>query len=130
MKSSIDKSLLLLLVFITTSCSHFIEKSYTEPICINKLKSLLIFNGWEISKENLNVVILKKGKKLVATNDYESEDLEVQIHIDQAKTPQVIEVGNYGIYFELKMMSPRFKRISSYIDDFIKKTKCPMMKSI
>lgn len=115
------KYILLITVFLLSSCSLFVRKEYRGSNCLPKISHYLISENWELTSTSDTELEFRVGNSFVPTFDYEGDELEVQVVIKKNNKTYSIEVGNYGLYIELVQMKPRFARISETIDGFIKK---------
>lgn len=120
---SFNFKMALLTCLLFTSCSLFVKTSHFKKECIDVIDQELINNGWEKS-ENKNIIEYKKGANIMPTLDYDDEGLEVQILIEKSPNGFIMEVGNYGMYPELKLMEQRFKRISDKLISLMEESKC------
>ena len=114
---------LLCFIFLSSCYNLYITKDYSGSQCYQIVDEYLQSQGWERNVESEKIVFIK-GQSIKLTLDYDSEGLEVQVHLQQKKDGAFdVSVGNFGMVGELSQMKNRFERISSKLDEKIKE-KC------
>ncbi len=105
---------------IASSCANvYVTKAYSRPECFDYTASYLRSQGWDESREGANL-IFRKGANIVPTLDYDTETLEVQVHLRQLPDNTFeVAVGNLGMAGEIHLLRNRFHRISSKLDEKI-----------
>ena len=104
-----------------SSCSSiYVTKDYSGSQCYKIVDDYLQDQGWERTVEDDKIVFIK-GQSVKMTFAYDSEGLEVQIHMKRKKGEAFdVSVGNWGMIGEIHLMENRFERISSKLDEKIK----------
>ena len=126
---SIFKILAVLSSFLSlSSCwSIYVTKDYSGSECYKIVDDYLQDQGWERTVENDKIVFIK-GQSIKLTFSYDSEGLEVQIHLERKEGEDFdVSVGNWGMIGEIHLMESRFERISSKLDEKIKEN-CQLNK--
>jgi hypothetical protein len=111
------------LLAISSCASVYIAKDYSGSQCYQIVDEYLQTQGWGRTVESEKIVYIK-GENIQLTIDYESEGLEVQIHLEKMEGDTFeVSVGNWGMVGEIHLMKSRFERLSSKLDEKIKE-KC------
>lgn len=126
--STFKISALISFLLALSSCAGvYVTKDYSGSQCYQIVDEYLQSQGWEREVESGKIVFIK-GQSIKLTLDYDSEGLEVQIHLEKKQGDDFeVSVGNWGMVGEIHMLKDRFERISSKLDKEIKE-RCQLKK--